>query len=213
MVAKWEDGAKVVQGVKTKSRENPVLFFLRTVYYWLMLRLFGVPLVNHATDFELIDVSILRILRTVKLNRPFLRGLLSQYAPGKTEYIHYTQEKRAMGRSKFNLGRYYDFAICGIVDQSAKLPRKLLLLSIVCFLLLFVESVCFFCGHIGSLSRIELETAVLIRLFGACILFGQGTASLMFEYVIGIKNGIDTKPFVVEEKRINYSPLEESEEE
>ena len=36
-IEKWETGAQIVQGVKTKSKENGLMFFLRTVYYWLLL--------------------------------------------------------------------------------------------------------------------------------------------------------------------------------
>ena len=47
-IEKWETGAQIVQGVKTKSKENGLMFFLRTVYYWLMRVVFGVKLKPHA---------------------------------------------------------------------------------------------------------------------------------------------------------------------
>ena len=35
-IKKWEEGNKIVLGVKNKSKENPVMFGLRKVYYRLM---------------------------------------------------------------------------------------------------------------------------------------------------------------------------------
>lgn len=32
-VAEWENGSKIVIGVKTKSRENKVMYTIRTIYY------------------------------------------------------------------------------------------------------------------------------------------------------------------------------------
>ena len=35
----WEKGHKVVVGVKTASRENPILYFLRSIYYKLIMNM------------------------------------------------------------------------------------------------------------------------------------------------------------------------------
>jgi polyisoprenyl-phosphate glycosyltransferase len=54
-VAKWEEGYKVVVGVKQESREKRAMFFVRGLFYRLMDRLSEVPLVRNFTGFGLYD--------------------------------------------------------------------------------------------------------------------------------------------------------------
>ena len=54
-VAKWEDGYKVVVGVKKESLERRSMFFVRGLYYRLINRLSEVPLVENFTGFGLYD--------------------------------------------------------------------------------------------------------------------------------------------------------------
>ena len=115
---KWENGSQVVLGVKYQSRENKFIYFLRTVFYFLMNKVFGVNLIPHATEFELFDKSFIEILKGIKTNTPFLRGIVNEYA-SSIDCVYYTQDARKKGKSTFNLNKYYDFAICGITQYSA----------------------------------------------------------------------------------------------
>ncbi|MCR5207678.1 MAG: glycosyltransferase family 2 protein, partial [Eubacterium sp.] len=129
-VKKWEEGHDVVLGVKNKSRENPFMYFMRTVFYFLMRVFFGVKLIPHATEFELFDKSFTDILKKTDYPNPFLRGIVLEYARN-IDRVYFVQDKRKKGKSKFNLSKYYDFAICGIVNCSTKLPRRMILLSLI----------------------------------------------------------------------------------
>ena len=202
-VEKWEAGAQIVQGVKTKSRENKLMFFLRTVYYWLMNVVFGVKLKPHATDFALFDRSFLDVLRRVKSNAVFLRGLVLEY--GKSiEYIEYTQDRRTSEKTKFNVSKYYDFAMEGIVASSRCLPRRIMAICGGLTALLLAETVAFFVKHGPAMTGAELETAVVLRV----LLFGVLCAGVLLGFVLEYLNGVldrsGEKPFVVEEQRVNY---------
>ena len=48
-VAKWEAGYKVVVGIKSKSKENPFLYFLRGLYYKLVDKLSEI---EHIKQFD-----------------------------------------------------------------------------------------------------------------------------------------------------------------
>ena len=90
-IEKWEKGAQVVLGVKNKSRENKFVYFLRTVFYFFMINIFGVKLIAHATEFELFDKSFIDILNNIKTNTPFLRGIVTEYA-SSIDCVYYTLE-------------------------------------------------------------------------------------------------------------------------
>ena len=202
-VSAWENGAGIVQGVKTESKESAVLFFLRTVYYWLMNVVFGVKLIPHATEFQLFDASFIRVLQRVRDNHPFLRGLVLEYGHDLT-CITYTQEKRAKGKTKFNLNKYYDFAINGVISASDRLPRRMIVFSVVLLAVLLVETICFFAFFSGTLSGSAISNAIVLRVLLAAVLIGQVFLAVMFEYVIGVSKNAAEKPLIVEEMRIRY---------
>lgn len=200
---KWEAGARIVQGVKTKSRENKLMFFLRTVYYWLMRVVFGVKLKPHATEFELFDRSFLEILRRVKSNVAFLRGLVLEYG-SKIEYIEYTQDRRTKEKTKFNVSKYYDFAMEGIVASSRCLPRRIMALCGVLLLVLAGETIAFFAKHAAELSAVETENAIILRAVLCGVLCVGILIAFVLEFLIGVLARSGEQPFVDEEKRLNY---------
>lgn len=200
---KWEAGARIVQGVKTKSRENKLMFFLRTVYYWLMRVVFGVKLKPHATEFELFDRSFLEILRRVKSNVAFLRGLVLEYG-SKIEYIEYTQDRRTKEKTKFNVSKYYDFAMEGIVASSRCLPRRIMGLCGVLLLVLAGETIAFFAKHAAELSAVETENAIILRAVLCGVLCVGILIAFVLEFLIGVLARSGEQPFVDEEKRLNY---------
>ena len=173
-IKKWENGAQVVLGVKNKSHENKIMYFLRTVFYFLMIKIFGVRLVPHATEFELFDKDFINILKEFRDNNPFLRGIIIEYA-SKTDHVFYTQDSRKKGESKFNFTKYYDYAICGITHYSRKLPRKAIILSIIGFFLALLEVFLNFVPQISSMNSIAISNGLIIRLmlliFFALIIF------------------------------------------
>lgn len=200
---KWEKGAQVVLGVKNKSRENKFIYFLRTVFYFLMNTVFGVNLIPHATEFELFDKSFIEILKGIKTNTPFLRGIVNEYA-SSIDCVYYTQDARKKGKSKFNLNKYYDFAICGITQYSACLPRRIIACSIIALALLFIESCFVILSNIGNMDLLSIANSVIIRCILAAICILTIIVCVIFEYIISIKNNTVEKPLIIEEKRINY---------
>lgn len=200
---KWEKGAQVVLGVKNKSRENKFIYFLRTVFYFLMNTVFGVNLIPHATEFELFDKSFIEILKGIKTNTPFLRGIVNEYA-SSIDCVYYTQDARKKGKSKFNLNKYYDFAICGITQYSVCLPRRIIACSIVALALLFVEFCVVVLSNIGNMDLLSIANSVIIRCILAAICILTIIVCVIFEYIISIKSNTTEKPLIIEEKRINY---------
>lgn len=200
---KWENGTQVVLGVKNQSRENKFVYFLRTVFYFVMIKIFGVKMFPHATEFELFDKSFVEILKKVKSNNPFLRGIVTEYA-SSIDFVYYTQDARKKGKSKFNLNKYYDFAICGITQHSSKFPRKLILCCVIALILLLLEFFILALPNAFGTDILTFMNSVILRLILVGILISIMAIAIVFEYVIAIKNNIGEKPLVVEEKRINY---------
>lgn len=54
-VREWENGYKIVIGQKTTSRENRVMYFLRSCYYKMIKKFSDVEQIEHFTGFGLYD--------------------------------------------------------------------------------------------------------------------------------------------------------------
>ena len=204
LIAEWEKGSTVVVGIKNKSKENKLMYFLRTVFYFVMNAFFGMNLVPHATDFGLFDKSFCTILKESQYFNPFLREIINAFSGEKTAYIHYTQDKRQKGKTKFNFSKYYDFAVCGIINQSQKLPRRFLLFSIICILLSLTEFFVFLLPSIKCCALADIIDSVILRVILLFIELMAAFISIISEYVIGTAQSTNKRPIIVEEKRINY---------
>ncbi len=200
---KWEKGAQVVLGIKNKSHENKLMFFLRTIFYFIIINIFGVEIEPHATEFELFDKSFIEILQKIKTDKPFLRRIIFEYA-SSIERVYYVQDRRKRGKSKFNLNKYYDFALCGIVQYSYKIPRKIILINIIGFLFVFIEFIFVFLPEMETFNIIEISNNILIRMILCGVLFLGLILSFVLEYIIFLVSSSCEKPMVIERKRINY---------
>ena len=75
-IHKWEEGFKIVVGVKTRSEESRIFFVVRKLYYALIARLSDVDLVKNFTGFGLYDREVLDVLRGIDDPYPYFRGLI-----------------------------------------------------------------------------------------------------------------------------------------
>ena len=200
---KWEKGARIVQGVKTKSRENSFLYFLRSVFYLLMTKVFRVNITPHGTEFVLLDRRFLDVLKKTEVSRPFLRGIIGEYG-WKTDYVYYTQDARKMGKSKFNLNKYYDFAICGITQYSRVIPRAVIGICMAAVLAGAVELCAVFLPGAAGQPWLQVADSVILRGIFLVLCLLVMLVCLLFEYVMAMMSNTTRQPLVVEEKRIRY---------
>ena len=100
-IKKWEEGYKIVIGVKNKSRENIIIFSLRKFYYY-MIRTFGeFEHIDNFTGFGLYDKRIIDTLRNINEPYPYFRGMIAEIGFNRYE-IPYIQPKRNKGKTKNN---------------------------------------------------------------------------------------------------------------
>ena len=203
LVEKWENGSQIVLGIKNQSRENKFVYLIRTLFYWMINNVFGVNMIPHATEFELFDRSFLDVLKKINTNEPFLRGLIYEYGTS-FDQIYYTQDKRKKGKSKFTLSKYYDFAICGIVNASRVLPRRVVFVSIIAMIISILEMFIFCIPNAFSLTLDAAINSIMLRLIFIFIGLLLLMISLCAEHLISLPRNNGEKPIIIEERRINY---------
>ncbi len=140
-ISKWEEGYDAVVGVKTSSKENSLIFFLRKIFYNIIESISETDHIKNFNGFGLFDKSFWNIVRNLNEPHPYFRGMVAEFAPNRIE-IEYIQEKRRKGKSKNNLYRLYDSAMLAFVSHS-KVPLRLA--TFIGFLVSFFS---YYCSYI-----------------------------------------------------------------
>lgn len=202
-VKRWEDGKKVIIGIKKSSKENSILWGARSIYYKMMTKISEIEQIEHFTDFMLLDESFIRVLREVRDPMPYLRGIVSELGFG-VDKIYYEQNKREHGKSYANFFKMYDFALLGITSYSKSLLRAATFtggiigaISIIVAIATFVQKLLYW----NSFALGSAATTIGVFFIGGVQLFFIG---IMGEYILAINTRIMNRPLVIEEKRINY---------
>ena len=60
-VKEWANGYKIVIGIKTTSKENRIMYFLRSCYYKLIKKMSDIDQIEHFTGFGLYDKKFVDI--------------------------------------------------------------------------------------------------------------------------------------------------------
>ncbi|MFZ1936941.1 MAG: glycosyltransferase family 2 protein [Thermoguttaceae bacterium] len=204
---KWEQGYKIVMGVKSRSQESPIMFLIRKFYYNLLSRLASVELTANFNGFGLYDRVVIDILRTLDDAHPYLRGMISEIGFSSAK-IEYTQKRRERGVSKINLYELYDTAMLGITSHS-KIPLRLATFSGFCLgTLSLLVAFGYLVYKLAFWNSFELGMAPLvigIFFFSAVQLFFTG---IVGEYVSAIYTQTIHRPLVIEKERINFEEVD-----
>ena len=202
MVEEWENGHRIVVGIKSKSRESKIMYFIRSIYYKLLTKISETEHIEHFDGFGLYDASFIKELRKLKDPLPYLRGLVAEIGYERVE-VEYEQEKRKKGKTTFNFMRYYDVAMLGLTSSSKAIMRMATFLGMglsgICFLLAIVTLIL----KITNWNYFDVGTAAII--IGIFFVGGVQTFFLGFlgEYIANINIRTMQHPVVVEDRRIN----------
>jgi polyisoprenyl-phosphate glycosyltransferase len=203
MVRKWEEGYRVVIGIKAGSGESGLMFQLRKLYYKLVNRLSGVETYENFTGFGLYDRKVMDIVRSCNDPYPYFRGMIADIGFPHYE-IPYHQPARKRGLTKNNFYSLYDLAMLGITNFS-KVPLRLAT----------------FCGFAGAIVSVLVSLAYFVYKLAFWSSFSLGVAPLVIgffffgslqlllvgiigEYVGNIHTQIQKRPLVVEQERVNF---------
>lgn len=202
-IRKWEEGYKIVIGVKTQSRETAAMFLLRKMYYNLIGKLSEIELTKNFTGFGLYDRKVIDILKEINDPYPYFRGLIADIGYERAE-IEFTQPARLRGFTKNNFYTLYDIAMLGITNHS-KVPLRLAAMVgfLVSLLSLFV-ALGYLVAKLVWWNTFSLGTAPLIVglfFFSSVQLFFIG---IIGEYIGSIHTQVLKRPLVIERERVNF---------
>lgn len=202
-IRKWEEGYKIVVGVKTGSDENPLMYRLRGVYYKAIRKLAAVEMLEQFTGFGLYDRAVMDILRSLREPYPYFRGLITDVG-FDIHRIAYTQPERLHGRTKNDFYSLFDMAMLGFTNYT-KIPLRLAtLLGFLAAGISFLVGIGYLVAKLVFWNTFTAGMAPV--LIGLCFI---GSVQLFFlgivgEYVGAIFTYVQNRPLVVEKERINF---------
>ena len=202
-IDEWEKGYKIVIGIKSKSKESKLMYFLRTLYYKMINKIANVDHIEHFTGFGLYDKDFINILRKLEDPSPYLRGIVAELGFTRKE-LNYEQPQRKFGKTKNNFYSLYDIGMLGITSYSKVILRISTFVGFIVGGLSFLLSVIYLILKLIFWYSFPVGTApILIGIFflGGLQLFFIG---ILGEYIMNINTKILKRPLVIEEERINF---------
>lgn len=200
----WEEGYQIVCGIKTSSRESPVMYKLRSIYYKLIKKFSAVDQIEHFTGFGLYDKSFLDVMRGLDDPTPFLRGLVAELG-GKRKEIPYEQQLRRAGKTHNNWYSLYDAAILSVTSYTKAGIRLAIfggvlfsLFSLLVGFVYLIMKLIFWNRFVAG----QAPTLIIVSLFCSILLAFLG---FLGEYLCAINLRIMHRPLVIEEERINFN--------
>ena len=206
-VKAWEEGYKIVIGIKTSSKENPIMYWLRSCYYKMIRKLSDVEQIEHFTGSGLYDRDFIEVLRRLDDPTPFLRGIVAELGFRRKE-IPYEQPKRRAGKTHNNFYRLYDAAMLSVTSYTkAGLRLATFVGGISCGMSLAVAFVYLVMKLIWWDRFPAGMTPMLLGMLflGSVQIFFIG---MVGEYVLSINQRIMKRPLVIEEERLNFTKKE-----
>lgn len=202
-IKRWEDGCKIVVGVKERSEENALMFLIRRFYYAIIKKISYSEQIKNFTGFGLYDRKIIDILRDYDERYPYFRGLISELG-FEIARVEFVQPKRRKGKTHNNFYTLFDLAMLGFINYSILPLRIATFMGLTASVISFLVALVYFCYKIIFWDSFQVGIAPLV--IGVFFLFA---IQLFFigitgEYIGAIYTQVKKRPLVIEKERINF---------
>ena len=206
-IHEWEKGYKIVIGIKTSSKENRLMYWLRSCYYKTIKKLSDVEQIEHFTGSGLYDREFIEVLRNLDDPTPFLRGIVAELGYRRKE-IPYEQPRRRAGKTHNNFYRPYDAAMLSVTSYTKAGLRLATIFGSICAVVSMLIAMVYLVMKLIWWDRFPAGMAPM--LIGMLFL---GSVQLFFigflgEYIMSINQRVMKRPLVIEEERINFNEEE-----
>lgn len=206
-IREWEKGYKIVIGIKTSSKENRLMYWLRSCYYKTIKKLSDVEQIEHFTGSGLYDREFIEVLRSLDDPTPFLRGIVAELGYRRKE-IPYEQPRRRAGKTHNNFYRLYDAAMLSVTSYTKAGLRLATIFGSICAVVSMIIALVYLVMKLIWWDRFPAGMAPM--LIGMLFL---GSVQLFFigflgEYIMSINQRVMKRPLVIEEERINFNEEE-----
>lgn len=198
----WEEGNLAVYGQKTGSKEGKIKYSLRTMYYNIIAAFSDIPQYKHISGISLIDKKILTQLLAADETISF-RHLIAELGY-QIKLVPYIQELRKGGKSSYNTGKYFSFALNSVVTTSTVPLRIATVVGCITAALSFLVGMIYLVYKLIYFDQFSVGIAPIV--IG---IFFLGSIQILFigllgEYIGAIYKKLSKVPPVIEKELINF---------
>ena len=203
MVARWENGIKVVIAARRRSDEPVVWRAVRATFYALMRKFSKVEQFPNYMGYGLYDRCVIEALRNLNEPEPYFRGLIAEVGFERA-FVEYDQPERRYGRSSYTIFSLADYALIGLSSYS-RAPLRLMTLVGFC-----VSCLSFLCGLAYLIGKLLFWYSLPVGVAPVMIaIFFLSSVQLLAlgivgEYIGLLLNYARKFPLVIEKERINF---------
>ena len=203
MLAKWEEGYKIVYAKRKKRKgETPFKLITAKMFYKTLNKLSTVEIPKDTGDFRLVDREVIEVIKQLPEHNKFLRGLFSWVGYRQTP-IEYERQERYAGKTKYPLGKMLKLATDGIIGFSTK-PLKIVgalgICSILISIIILIYSLLSYILKWNNLTAGWTSIMVAITFFAGVQLMSLWIIS---EYIARIYDESKGRPEYIIEEKIN----------
>jgi bactoprenol glucosyl transferase len=120
LVKRWEEGNQVVATLRTYPADTPKKKQKSSHHFYKLLNVLSdIEIKEGSADFRLLDQEVVKVIREMNENEPFLRGIVP-WVGFKQSYIAYTAQARFAGESKYTIKKMLHLATTGVTSFSVK---------------------------------------------------------------------------------------------
>ncbi len=191
MWKKWQEGAEVVEGIKSSRGKESLGYKLSAgLFYKIMSRLIKMDM-NSSSDYKLLDRKVVDVLLGLPERNTFFRAL-TFWAGFRTETVSYQVQERQFGKSKWSLWSLMKYAVTNATSFST-LPLQLVtimgLISILLSVILGVQTLVKYL--MGTAVEGFTTVILLILIIGGFIMLSLG---IIGHYIARIYEEVKGRP-------------------
>ncbi len=203
-VRKWEEGHRVVYGIRGSRKEGALMNFVRKFFYRLIDSLSEDDLPLDAGDFRLLDRCVLDELVKFDDYQPYVRGTVAALGFDQIG-IPYNRSERQRGKSKFSFRELIGLALDGILNHSVVPLRMATYLGLVISCLTFLAIVGYGVGRLFFARNWPPGFATIIVLILGSLSLNALFLGIIGEYLGRIYKQVKRRPLTIIEREIDYN--------
>ena len=209
-IREWEHGSQIVWGQKKSSKETPVKFRLRKIYYSIIDLFSDEAQLRECTGFGLMSKEVIDTILPISLQDTSVSWRYLVLGHGfDIKLLPYTQRAREKGKSSYSASTYFDFAMNSLINTSVKPLRIVTVLGIFMAVCSFVVAIVYLIMKLIHWHEFNAGMApVLIGVFflGSIQLLCLGVIG---EYIASVIRKITPSTRVTESHSLNFEDDEE----
>ncbi|MBQ8800215.1 MAG: glycosyltransferase family 2 protein [Lachnospiraceae bacterium] len=191
MVRLWEEGAEVVEGVKSsRGKEKKSYRFCAKVFYGMINRATGIDFDN-ASDFKLLDRKVIEAMKQMPERMTFFRGM-SAWVGFERKSFEFEVAERVDGTSKWSLKRLITLAVTAVTSYTSAPLHCITFLGIIMFFGAIVLGIQTLYMKFAGYAQDGFTTVILLLLFiGSMIMISLGIIGI---YLMKIYHEMKGRP-------------------